>query len=193
MYGKEYKSYLLKERGTIRKTIRKIYLNHILKYVKDKAIDFGCGAGELLSELAPGSTGFDVNPEIVEYCVNNKLDVRLYDPAPDRYHFNDCRINEYKTFIVSHVLEHLEKPDIAFEAILQSCERLGIKRIIAVVPGEKGFFFDKTHKTFIDNKFFEKENKYNYKITDLHYFPINTKIAGKFYTHNEMIVIYDKV
>ncbi|MCU0822965.1 MAG: hypothetical protein MUC95_10940, partial [Spirochaetes bacterium] len=62
MYGKEYKSYLLKERGTLRKIIRRIYLNHIVKYVKDKAIDFGCGAGELLSELAPGSTGFDINP-----------------------------------------------------------------------------------------------------------------------------------
>lgn len=193
-FDRQYTEYQLNKKW-IRKRVRQLYLNHTLKYVKGKAIDFGCGIGELLVRLPKDSIGFEINKATVEYCKAAGLNVRLYQPDIDRYALRDCRPGEFKTFMLSHVLEHLEHPDAILSLILRSCRRLGIERIIIIVPGIKGFRFDHTHRTFINDEYFERFNlseAEGYAITKKKYFPINISCLGKYFTHHELMVIYNK-
>jgi len=195
MYNKSYQEYQLKKRSWLRELVRNFYLKHIVKYIKGATIDFGCGVGELLSLLPPGSVGYDVNKAAVDYCKSRGLDVRYYNPETDDYRLEDCETGKYYTFIMSHVLEHIDNAADILKKLLYSCNRLGVKRIIVNVPGKKGFKFDKTHKTFLDYSNLLKSEliEYNqFKITKKKYFPVNSKFVGLFFTHNQMMVIYDK-
>ena len=193
VYNETYTHYQLR-RSRIRKAIRKIYINHTLQFVIGKAIDFGCGVGELLKKLPEGSIGFDVNEATVDYCSNTGLNVMLYQPEVDRYELKDCRVGEYKTLILSHVLEHLETPNIILHLLLESCNRLDIERIIVIVPGIKGFLSDQTHKTFIDIPYLKKHDLSDiegYAIIKIKYFPVNVSWMGKYFTHHELVVLYE--
>lgn len=194
-YDESYVNQYIK-RSWIRKTIRRIiYLKHILRYVNGPTIDFGCGTGELLALLPKGSIGFDTNKAAIDYCKRNNLNAKLYDPQTDDYKFAELEPKFYKTFVMNHVLEHIENPHEALKKILKSCNRLGIERIIIVVPGPKGFARDKTHKVFIDYEFFKKHNltdAFGYTITKHKYFPFNFSWAGKFFAYNELVIIYEK-
>ena len=192
-YNEKYTDYQLK-RNWIRKVIRKFYLNNTLKYVKGKSIDFGCGVGELLKKLPQGSIGFDVNEVTVKYCRNIGLNVINYQPEVDRYELKGCEVGEYKTLIMSHVLEHLENPSVVLHLLLKSCKRLSIEQVIIIVPGKKGFRSDLTHKTFIDMRYLENYHLSDiegYDIAKTEYFPINVSWIGKYFTHHELIVIYE--
>ena len=57
IYGKDYKEYQLKNKGWLRRLARSIFLKNTLRYVNGKSIDFGCGAGELLSLLPQNEAG----------------------------------------------------------------------------------------------------------------------------------------
>jgi hypothetical protein len=135
-----------------------------------------------------------VNEATVDYCSNTGLNVMLYQPEVDRYELKDCKVGEYKTLILSHVLEHLERPDITLHLLFKSCNRLNIKRIIVIVPGIKGFLSDQTHKTFIDIPYLKKHDLSDiegYDITRTKCFPLNISWIGKYFTHHELMVIYE--
>ena len=194
LYSQEYFEYL-RNRGSIRKFIRTFYLRDIRNYCKGKTIDFGCGTGELLARLPAGSAGFEINPVAVEFCKSQGLDVRLYDPADDDYRFEMIRKDEFNSFTMNHVLEHLENSYAIMNKIFESCKRLGIKRIVFTVPGQKGFRSDKTHLTFIDRKYLEDngltDHKY-YKLNFSKYFPVNWRKFSQYFTHNELRLVFDK-
>ena len=194
LYDKEYVEYQA-QRSWLRKLIRQFYLKQVLKHVEGEAIDFGCGIGELLAKLPNGSVGFEINKEAVKYCKKKGLQVRYYDPEIDNYQFKDCHFAKYESFIMCHVLEHLKNPDSAFRSILQSCTRLGIRKIVVVVPGLKGFKFDKTHKTFVNEDYLKKHNLWNtegYFVVNKKYFPLNFSFLGRYFTYHELMVIYEK-
>src|SRR5678816_183734 len=143
VYAEDYLNYLV-NRGKFRKFIRRFYLEDILRECKGTTIDFGCGAGELLSLLPEGSVGFEINPAAVRYCNSKGLHVTLYDPETDRYSLDSLSGNAYMTFTMNHVLEHLDRPFEIILKIFQSCDRLHVERIVFTVPGHKGFKLDKT-------------------------------------------------
>jgi SAM-dependent methyltransferase len=193
-YGQEYLNYQT-NRSFLRKLIRQIYLNNICKYNIGKAIDFGSGAGELLKKLPSGSLGLEINEESVKYCRNINLNVDLYNPETDNYHLKDLQAGVYKTFIISHVLEHLDNPNEVINNLFQACSRLLVERIIIVVPCIKGFHFDKTHKNFIDEGFFRNNNfarTNGYYPLKMSFFPFNLKFVGRFFTYNELFVVFEK-
>ena len=194
LYSQEYFEYL-RNRGSLRKFIRKFYLRDIRKYCMGKSIDFGCGTGELLAMLPTGSVGFEINQVAVDFCKSLGLDVRLYHPAEDDYRFEMFTKDGYNTFTMNHVLEHLENSYAIIQKIFESCNRLGIKRIVFTVPGLKGFRSDKTHITFIDKKYFENNgllgNKY-YRLIISKYFPVNSAKFSHYFTHNELRLVFDK-
>ena len=196
-YDKAYTKHQSKKRGLLRSIIRNIYLLHTSKYAKGKTIDFGCGAGELLKKLPQDSIGLEVNENTVKYCRDKGLNVICYNPRKDDYQFKSLGDDVYKTFIISHVLEHLENPAEVLDKIFKSSYFLKIDRIIVVVPGFKGFNSHKTHHvTYVDYDYLEKNNLCNckfYKIIKKEYFPFNFSWAGNYFTYNEMIVIYDRV
>ncbi len=195
MFDENYLRYQIKKRSWLRKFIRNIFLKHTIKYIYGKTIDFGCGPGELLSKLAEGSIGLEINPEAVMFCKANKLNVDLYHPDIDDYKFMDYKGKSFKTFIISHVLEHIDNADIVLKKILDSCSDLKVERIIVIVPGIKGFKSDITHKTFIDYDFIIKNHFKNhdyYRINSVEWFPFNCNAMGKIFLYNEMMVVYDK-
>jgi len=193
-YGTSYTEYQ-KKRGAMRKFIRSFYFADILRHVGGPSIDFGCGVGELLKLLPEGSIGFEVNEATVRYCRETKLPVRRYVPDADDYRFDGVERQFYDTFIMNHVLEHLSDPRRIFGKIVEACTVIGIKRIILVVPGLKGFGHDKTHKTYIDLKFLKDNAMLDYRgfrAVKTGYFPLPFSSAGKFFTHNELKVVYER-
>jgi len=195
LYDKDYVEYQAK-RSWLRKFIRRFYLKQILRYVEGKAIDFGCGIGELLARLPSDSIGFEINEAAVRYCKKRGLQARHYEPETDNYQFKECESENYETFTMCHVLEHLRNPDSVFRLILQSCNRLGIRKIIIVVPGLRGFKVDKTHRTFIDEDYLTKHNLWHvegYHLAEKKYFPLNFASLGKYFTYHELIVIYERI
>jgi hypothetical protein len=78
---------------------------------------------------------------------------------------------------------------------MKSCKRLGIERIVIVVPGYKGFLSDKTHRTFVDKEFLINhrliENE-DFRLISCKYFPFNLPVFGKFLTHNETLFVFER-
>ena len=194
IYSQDYFEYL-NNRSAIRRKVRTIYLNDIKKYCIGKTIDFGCGVGELLKILPAGSIGFEVNKVVVDFCEKNGLNVDLYVPETDNYDFKMIEAGKYETFTMNHVLEHLENSYLAITKIFQSCARLGIKRIVFTVPGHKGYKSDKTHETFINIDYLKStgicENEF-YQLRKNKYFPVNSETFSKYFTHNELRLVFDK-
>jgi SAM-dependent methyltransferase len=193
-YAQEYFNYL-HDRSPIRKKIRTVYLNDIRKYCIGKTIDFGCGIGELLKILPEGSAGLEVNKVVVDYCKKQNLNVNLYMPENDNYNFQLINAEDYETFTMNHVLEHIENSSEIINKIFESCHRLGIKRIVFTVPGHKGYKTDKTHRTFINMDYLRKKGILNNKYFDLRlskYFPVNSEGFSHIFTHNELRIVFDK-
>ena len=194
IYSQDYFDYL-HNRSSFRKKVRSFYLNDIKKYCIGKTIDFGCGVGELLKILPDGSVGFEVNKVVVEFCKKNGLNVKLYVPEDDNYEFKTIEAGKYETFTMNHVLEHLERSADVIGKIFESCNRLGIKRIVFTVPGHKGYKSDATHQTFINMNYLTTSgvtgNQY-YQLKVNKYFPLNSEAFSRYFTHNELRLVFDK-
>ena len=194
-YGQEYTNRQV-NRSSLRKFARRLYLRHVQKYVSGATVDFGCGTGEMLRRLPAGSVGLEINAISVAYCRTRGLPAYLYDPEKDDYALSMLIPGVYQTFVMLHVLEHLDRANDVLARILSSCNWLGIKRAIIVVPGEKGFAFDRTHRTFIDGKYIIDHNLETigvYGISKMKYFPFNSSRIGRYITHNELVIIYDAI
>lgn len=182
------------ERGAFRRTVRKIYLRRVLRWVTGSAIDFGCGVGGLLSLLPPGSVGYEVNEASVRYCRDRGLDVRRYRPEEDRYELRDCGPGDFGTLILSHVLEHIDAPASVLRTMARSCSRIGIRRLIVVVPGRKGFRHDPTHATFVDRDYLAEHGLLSapgLRIAHESFFPLPWSWGGALFTYNEWMIVYD--
>jgi len=193
-YNQEYTDYQL-NRSFARKLIRGAYLRNILKYVKGKSIDLGCGIGELLSILPEGSVGLEVNEDTANFCKKNKLNVIRYDPDKDKYEFRFLSGKGFKTFTSCHVLEHLVNPDNVLKKIMSFAQREKLERVIIVVPGYKGYLSDKTHVTFIDKNYIQEkglENFPNYELIHKSFFPFNMDFVQNYFTHNELVLVYER-
>ncbi len=181
-------------RSWIRKIIRNIYLWQVQRLVIGDTIDFGCGIGEQLSLFSKSSIGLEINKSTVAYCQSKGLNVSLYDPETDNYTLNGFPENKYQTLVISHVLEHLNDSDLILKKLMESCSRIGVKRVIIIVPCELGFKHDKTHITFINNTYLKEKNLLahaNFVAEKKGYFPFNLKFIGKIFTYNEFFVIYN--
>lgn len=194
-YGKDYAlQQLRRSHQPLRRVIKYFYLNNILYEVRGPTIDFGCGAGQLLARLPAGSIGLEVNPYLVTELQKRGLNVLLYNPDTDQLSLSLLPQNHYKTLVIAHVLEHFADANLTLQTLLCSCSRLGIQRVILVLPGAKGFRFDKTHKTFIDRRYLEKQRLLcyeGYTVSKISYFPFNIECLGNYFTFHELMVIYD--
>ncbi|HUI90815.1 MAG TPA: class I SAM-dependent methyltransferase [Chitinivibrionales bacterium] len=193
-YGDSYAQYQLKPRGALRAIVRQCYLHRLLSEVEGPALDVGCGTGELLSRLADGSLGLEVNEAAVAHCQKIGLPVRLYDPDIDKYSFRSLHPGRFRTCVLSHVLEHMPDPAAALREIFSSCARLAIRRIVVVVPGRKGFAFDASHRIFVTEAYLKSNGLWppdRFRVAKRYFFPGNFSWLGRFFTHHEMHVIYE--
>jgi SAM-dependent methyltransferase len=194
-FGEDYAAeQMRRSRHSLRKAIKRFYIQNILKHVAGPTIDFGCGAGQLLARLPSGSVGLELNPHLVGALRSEGLNAELYDPE-DKFELAGFPTNFYKTLVMAHVLEHFEDAKGVLRTLLRTCNRIGISHVIIVVPGEVGFASDKTHKTFVNrqylqtNRLFELEGFVARKVN---YFPLNAEVVGKYFIFHELMVVYDR-
>lgn len=95
--------------------------------------------------------------------------------------------------MISHVLEHFEKPFEILEKIILSSRKLGITRLVIIVPGESGYKLDKTHRYFVRKhelvNFFN--NKEGARIIGAKLFPFNFDFVSKLFAYNELQVVVE--
>lgn len=186
---------LRRSRHPLRRLLKSFYLRHALEDVEGPTIDFGCGAGQILARLPAGSIGVEINPVLVESLKESGLDVIAYDAAGDDFGFSGFAQGHYRTLVLSHVLEHFADAATVMRKMWRSAARLGIRTIIVIVPGGKGYASDATHKTFITGKYLAEqglENCAGFKLEKLHYFPGNIAGLGKHFAFHELKVVFKR-
>ena len=185
---------LRRRRNPLRRAIKRFYLNNMLREVRGRTIDLGFGAGQLLERLPAGSLGLEVNPHLVDDARRAGLNAVLYDSDAEQPLLGIVPPDTYSTLVVAHVLEHFENADDFLRRMLRSCAALGIKRVIFVVPGAKGYGFDSTHRTFVNLRYLTDHKLLScerYAISKTRYFPGNQEWIGRYYVFHEFMFVYD--
>jgi len=194
-YGEDYTRYQL-ERSGFRKAVRRIYLQSAASQLKGPTVDLGCGVGELLFRLPDGSIGLDINPASVAHCHRRGLEAHVYDGESDAWSLGPLHgRTDLQSLVVSHVLEHLDEPMDKLTRLLEACSRLGIQRVLVIVPGRRGFASDATHRTFIDAAMLSAPSvtgTTGFSLTSTRHFPINIAQVSRFFTHLELQAVFDR-
>ncbi|MBT3067043.1 bifunctional 2-polyprenyl-6-hydroxyphenol methylase/3-demethylubiquinol 3-O-methyltransferase UbiG [Rhodoferax sp. U11-2br] len=178
----------------LRRFIKGFYLDNMLKQIDGPTIDFGCGAGQLLKKLPKGSEGLEVNPFLISELKKSGLTVHRANANLQDFELLPFRENFFRTLIIAHVLEHLPDPVAALKILFTACMRIGVRRVVIVLPGAKGFKSDHTHKTYINRAYVRKNiihhcNGFNQ--TSLSYFPGPWEFIGEYFVFHEMMVVFD--
>ena len=193
VYGADYFRYQL-ERGKLRRFVRRAYLRSACSKVRGPTLDFGCGAGDLLSRLPAGSVGLEYNHAAVEYCRSLGLDVYAYDGFSDEWSLGTLGDTvRFESMVVSHVLEHLPNPMTVLRRLLMSAAKFGVRRVLVIVPGRAGFDSDRTHLTFVDLDMLVATQMLDgtgFEVRASSYFPGNYRLLGDWLSHHELQVEY---
>ncbi len=195
-YGRWYAAERLRRgRHPLRQVVKAFYLNHVLRDVRGPTIDIGCGAGQLLARLPTGSIGLEVNGHLVDPLRAAGLPSILYDPDQDRFALTDLPVGRFQTVVTSYFLEHLRNADKVLRTLLDTCARLRISRVIAVVPGWRGFQSDETHRTYIDEQYVARHHLDRYggfELATVRYFPLNVERFGDYAAGQEPKLVWDR-
>lgn len=197
-FDESYTEYLKARDGRsgLRRRVRGFYLAHQAGQVEGPTIDFGCGLGPLLARLPAGSLGLDINASSVEHCRAQGLAAEVYDPEVDRYELRELAPGRFRSLIAAHVFEHLEEPTAALRRILEAATRLGLGRVVIVVPGERGFRVDRTHRTFLTERELAAPAVWEgtgFRVRGSHRFPFDWRSIDRWFTYQELHVIFDRV
>ena len=185
-----------RSRQPIRRFVKGFYLRNLLRDLNGRCVDFGCGAGQLLARLPAGSVGLEVNPHLIVALRAAGLQVNQARAEISDFELEGLQGTGYfKSLVIAHVLEHLPDPAAALRNLLRACGRLGIHRVVVVVPGAKGFASDATHKTFIDRAWVAANiapNLEGFIRRPVEYFPGDAEWLGRYYVFHEMKIIFDR-
>ncbi len=185
---------LRRAKHPVRRLLKKLYVSRLLRKVSGATLDYGCGAGQLLARLPPGSLGLESNPTLVAALQFAGLPVRQWTHREDGFDLPGLETHGFETLVISHVLEHLCNPCDAFRRLLIASRELGVKRVLVVVPGERGYKSDQTHKTFIDMDWIVGQGWRSFdhfKMTAHEFFPLPWEAAGRLFIYNELHLTFD--
>ena len=193
-FGRDYaRNQIERQRNPFRKLIKSFYVSRVQQHVEGSAIDLGCGAGQILERLPAGSLGIEVNPYLIEDLTQRGLRVMPAAESQGGFNLSALKPKEFKTLVLSHVLEHFENADEVLRSLLHDCAKLGISTVIIVVPTETGFRSDPTHKTFVTMDFLQSRELLDcesFKVAHCSYFPGNMRSIGKLFTYHELMIVY---
>ncbi len=111
----------------LRKFLRSLlFIRPIVREIKGTLLDIGCGEGAHLKAYHGVGVGLDINVENIFWCWRNKI--RVYLSSIEDFQSGE----KYDTILLSHVLEHLDKPQ---DALLKAYSYLKPGgRLIIVLP-----------------------------------------------------------
>jgi hypothetical protein len=183
-------------RSALRRAVRHFYLRSAAAQLQGPTLDFGCGIGELLQRLPAGSRGLEYNQASVEYCRSRGLDVDWYDGYADDWQLSTltpgCGL---QSMVISHVLEHLDDPMPVLRALMRASSRIGIERILVIVPGRSGYYADPTHRTFVEVGMLREAGlaaDTGFRVRTARYFPGNLRVFGDRFPHHELQVLFSR-
>lgn len=186
---------LRRSRSAFRKWFKKFYINNMLRYLEGPSIDYGCGAGQLLAKLPAGSIGVEINPILIQQLRADGLTIVAATGKDEDFELQGLRSGFFRSLVCAHVLEHLDNPARALGTLFAACERLGIRRVLIVVPGAKGFASDPTHQTFIDHEWLTQQFRpegHQFKLRNIRYFP-GPRWLGALFSYHETLLIFDRI
>jgi len=145
--------------------------------------DVGCGFGAFLeycrSRDRP-AVGLDSNPKLVEIC--NRKGLQAYQA--DVLNLHEV-FSPADNIICDNVIEHLSLIEVdRFFCEIQKIWSPGGVMLI-VVPNQRGYGSDPTHKTFVDDTLIaEITNKFKLSFCRTYLHPIPWRILGDHYIFN---------
>lgn len=183
-------------RSWLRKSVRRAYLRSARGLLRGPTLDFGCGVGELLAGLPAGSIGIEYNQASVEHCRRLGLDVRWYDGQADGWRLSLLQEGAgLHSMVISHVLEHFDQPMDVLSKLLVAAQRLGMERVLVIVPGRAGYRIDATHRTFVDQPMLAQAGVAEgtgFRLQAARYFPGNLRKFGDWFPHHELQALFVK-
>ena len=195
-YAREYaENQLVRANHPLRRLVKNLYVNRVISKVVGPTIDFGCGAGQILQKLPAGSVGLEINKSLIEALRARGLNAQFYDAFADDFSLSIFSKGQFKSLVLSHVLEHFTNSEELMRKLWHTARKLDLERIVVVVPGSIGYASDVTHRTFIDAKWI-KENQLDtisdFKLGTIDYFPVNKESFGDKFIYNEMRLVYSR-
>ena len=196
LFDERYTAYQT-NRSSLRKWVRRAYLRRAASLLQGPTLDFGCGVGELLAKLPAGSKGLEYNLATVEYCRRAGLEVDFYDGEADHWQLGTLgpeAAGRFESMVISHVLEHLEQPREVLNALLGAAARLGMRRVVVIVPGPAGYRTDATHRTFIDLGYLQDPaivHRTGFSLRSARHFPGNVRRLGDWLPHHELQATFE--
>lgn len=192
-FDSSYTQYQL-DRSWLRKQVRRLYLRRAASLLTGPTLDFGCGVGELLQLLPAGSRGLEYNEATVAYCRDKGLPVDHYDGFKDDWGLSVLEDGVVlRSMVISHVLEHLDDPMEKFRKLLAASSRLGIERVLVIVPGMAGFRFDDTHITFVDHEMLAGALEgTGFRIGYSSNFPVDIQWIGDWFAYHELQMVFER-
>lgn len=195
-YGTEYAARQLARRANpLRRAIKRLYVSNVISKIDGPTVDVGCGAGQILERLPKGSAGIEVNPVLVRELQGRGLDVRPAVANPACIDLTGIKPGEFRSLVLSHVLEHFEAAHLVLARLLEDAARLGLQRVLLIVPGPVGYRSDSTHRSFISRNFFQEHglnHHAGFSLKHLSYFPGNVEWIGSFFVFHELVVLYER-
>jgi SAM-dependent methyltransferase len=201
-FGQAYAQAQLRVRAhPLRRRVRGFYLRRLVRLAcppgtaPGPCIDYGCGAGALLALLPPGSLGLELNPHLIQALRQEGLQVLpVHGQAEDFDLLAVPTDRAYTALVISHVLEHLGDPAAALQRLLAAAHRLGLQRLVIVVPGAAGFASDATHRCFIDGDHVAQHfptHAHGFVRRPPAWFPGPWAWIGRWFVYHEMSVVYE--
>ena len=194
-YDAEYAAeQIRRSRHPLRRAIKRLYLDRLLRDAEGPTVDLGCGAGQLLRRLPPGSVGIELNPVLVRELSAQGLQVLQARGDDGDFDLPGLPPRPFRSLVVAHVLEHLAAPEVALNRLLRACVRVGIRRVVTVVPGARGFASDPTHRTFFDRSWWARlrlDEQTGFVAREPSYFP-GPEWVGRHFVFHETKVVLDR-
>ena len=163
----------LKGRSRLSLFYRRFILYPLLcRYLKGRAVDIGCGVGDMLA-FRPNTVGTDINPNTVAYCVERGLTAVAMDmnrlPFPD---------DEFDSAVLDNVLEHVPDPRTLLRETARILRPAGV--LLVGVPGERGYASDADHKVFYDvETLTDTLERSGFRRTKLFHVPWRSRLLSK--------------
>jgi 2-polyprenyl-3-methyl-5-hydroxy-6-metoxy-1,4-benzoquinol methylase len=165
------------------------YAWNIRRTVKGLSLDIGCGIGRNLSHLRGEGVGVDHNKSSVDVCRQNGL----LAFTPDEFTHSEHAKKTYQTILLSHVIEHLtfDQAGELLRSYLPLLARDGL--VVIICPQKRGFSSDSTHVTCFDTQnITDLVKNCGLQVCNSRSFPL-PRWCGRLFTHNETIVIAERV